>query len=390
MSNLLRRALAVACASATALIANAAFADIRVGVDVSTTGPAASIGIPSKNTVLMWPQTLGGQKAHYVLLDDGSDPAAAVRNVRKLISEEKVDVIVGPNITPNAIAALDAIAENGTPMVALAASAAIIEPQTDARRRWAFKMPQNDSHMATVLTEYMGNHGVKTVGFIGFSDTYGESWWREFSRLAEVRKLKVVGNERFGRNDTSVTGQVLKLMSANPDAILIAGSGTPAVLPQKTLVERGYKGKIYQTHGIATWDFLRVGGKDVEGTLFPTGPVVVARQLPASHPVRKVALDFVTRYEAKYGADSVTQFAGDAWGAWQLLDDASRRALKTGAQPGTREFRNALRNAIEATTNLTVPNGVLNLNAKDHQGFDQRSRVMGTVRNGKFAYAGDE
>ncbi len=383
----LRRALACAallCASA------AAQADIRVGIDVSTTGPAASIGIPSKNTVLMWPQTLGGQKAHYVLLDDGSDPAAAVRNVRKLISEEKVDVIVGPNITPNAIAALDAIAENETPMVALAASAAIIEPLTDARRRWAFKMPQNDSHMATVLTEHMSNHGVKTVGFIGFSDTYGESWWREFTRLAEVRKLKVVGNERFGRNDTSVTGQVLKLMSANPDAILIAGSGTPAVLPQKTLAERGYKGRIYQTHGIATWDFLRVGGKDVEGTLFPTGPVVVARQLPASHPVRKVALDFVTRYEAKYGADSVTQFAGDAWGAWQLLDDATRRALKTGAQPGTREFRNAMRNAIETTTNLTIPNGVMNMNAKDHQGFDQRSRVMGTIRNGKFAYAGDE
>jgi branched-chain amino acid transport system substrate-binding protein len=326
MPKLLRRALVVACATATALIANAALADIRVGVDVSTTGPAASIGIPSKNTMLMWPQTLGGQKAHYVLLDDGSDPTAAVRNVRKLISEEKVDVIVGPNITPNAIAALDAIAESETPMVALAASAAIIEPLTDPRRRWAFKMPQNDSHMATVLTEYMSNHGVKTVGFIGFSDTYGESWWREFSRLAEVRKLKVVGNERFGRNDTSVTGQVLKLMSANPDAILIAGSGTPAVLPQKTLAERGYKGRIYQTHGIATWDFLRVGGKDVEGTLFPTGPVVVARQLPANHPVRKVALDFVTRYEAKYGADSVTQFAGDAWGAWQLLDDASRRA----------------------------------------------------------------
>ncbi|QBY54113.1 MULTISPECIES: ABC transporter substrate-binding protein [Cupriavidus] len=368
----------------------AALADIRVGIDVSTTGPAASIGIPSKNTVLMWPQTLGGQKAHYVILDDGSDPAAAVRNVRKLISEEKVDVIVGPNITPTALAALDAVSEGETPMVALAASASIVEPQTDAKRRWAFKMPQNDSHMATVLTEYMSNHGIRTVGFIGFADAYGESWWREFSRLAEVRKIKVVANERFSRNDTSVTGQVLKLMAANPDAVLIAGAGTPSVLPQKTLGERGYKGKVYQTHGIATWEFLRMGGKDVEGTLFPTGPVVVARQLPENHPVRKVALDFVNRYEGKYGADSVTQFAGDAWGAWLLLDDAARRALKTGAQPGTREFRAAMRDALESTTNLTIPNGVLNLNAKDHQGFDQRSRVMGVIRNGKFAYAGDK
>lgn len=373
----------------TLACAASAQADIRVGVDLSTTGPAASIGIPSKNTVLMWPQTIGGQKAHYVILDDGSDPSAAVRNVRKLISEEKVDVIVGPNITPTAIAALDAVSEGETPMVALAASASIVEPQSDPKRRWAFKMPQNDSHMATVLTEYMSNHGVRTVAFIGFSDAYGESWWREFSKLAELRKIRIVANERFSRNDTSVTGQVLKLMAANPDAILIAGAGTPSVLPQKSLGERGYKGKIYQTHGIATWEFLRMGGKDVEGTLFPTGPVVVARQLPENHPVKKVALDFVTRYEAKYGSDSVTQFAGDAWGAWMLLDDAATRALKTGAKPGTREFRQAMRAALETTTNLTVPNGVINQNAQDHQGFDQRSRVMGVIRNGKFSYAGD-
>ena len=352
--------------------------------------PISATGIPSRNTVQMWPQTLGGQRAQYIVLDDATDPAAAVRNVRKLIAEDKVDVIVGPNITPNAIAALDAIAESGTPMVALAASASIIEPPGDARRRWAFKMPQNDALMATILTEHMTNQGVKTVGFIGFNDAYGESWWREFSKMAEIRRLRVVGNERFGLTDTSVTGQILKLMSANPDAILIAGSGTPAVLPQKALGERGYKGRIYQTHGIASWDFLRVGGKDVEGTLFPTGPVVVARQLPDSYPVKKVALDFVTRYEAKYGPDTVTQFAGDAWGAWLLLDDASRRALKSGAQPGTPAFRAALRDAIESTHNLTVPNGVLNLSAQDHQGFDQRARVMGVVRNGKFAYAGDK
>ncbi|PLQ01464.1 ABC transporter substrate-binding protein [Cupriavidus pauculus] len=368
----------------------AARADIRVGVDLSLTGAAAAIGIPSANTVQLWPQTLGGQRAQYIVLDDGTDPAAAVRNVRKFIAEDKVDVIVGPNITPNAIAALDATAETGTPMVALAASASIVEPQTDPRRRWAFKMPQNDALMATLLTEYMANHGVKTVGFIGFNDAYGESWWREFSKMAEMRHLRVVAQERFGRMDTSVTGQVLKLMSANPDTILIAGSGTPAVLPQKTLNERGYKGRIYQTHGIASWDFLRIGGKDVEGTLFPTGPVVVARALPDSHPAKTVALDFVRRYEAKHGADTVTQFAGDAWGAWLLLDDASRRALKTGAQPGTPAFRHALRDAIESTKNLTVPNGVLSLSAQDHQGFDQRARVMGTIRNGKFAYAGDK
>lgn len=373
-------------ASAAAL-ALPAQADIRVGVVLSTTGPAAAIGIPSKNTVQMWPATIGGQRAQVIVLDDASDPSMAVRDVRKLIAEDKVDVIVGPTIVPTALASLDAVAEGQTPMITLAASASIVEPQ-DAKRRWAFKMPQNDSQMATLVTQHMADNGVHTVGFIGFTDAYGESWWREFSKLADVRKLRVVANERFARTDTSVTGQILKLMAAKPDAILIAGAGTPAALPQRTLVERGYKGRIYQTHGIASTEFLKVGGKDVESTLFPTGPVVVARELPAGHPVRKVAVEFADRYEAKYGPNTVTQFAGDAWGAWQLLDNATARALKTSATPGTPAFRAALRDALETTRDLTVPNGVLNLNTQDHQGFDQRSRVMGIIKNGRFAYAG--
>jgi branched-chain amino acid transport system substrate-binding protein len=280
---------------------------------------------------------------------------------------------------------LDPLAESQTPMVALAASASIVEPQ-DARRAWAFKMPQNDTHMTTILTQHMVDNGIKTVAFIGFADAYGEGWWREFSKLAELRKIKVVANERFARTDTSVTGQVLKIMAAQPDAVLVAGSATPAVLPQKTLVERGYKGRIYQTHGIATLEFLKVGGKDVEGTFFPTGPAVVAKQLPANNPVRKVALDFTSRYEAAYGEGTVTQFAADAWGAWMLIANAVPQALKS-AKPGTVEFRIALRAALENTRDLTVPQGVINMNARDHVGLDQRSRVMGRIQGGRFTYA---
>jgi branched-chain amino acid transport system substrate-binding protein len=309
----------------------------------------------------------------------------AVRNARKLTAEERVDVIVGPNTTPNALAMLDVAAESQTPMIALAASSSIVEP-VDAKRAWTFKMPQNDSHMATILTQHMADNGIKTVAFIGFADAYGENWWREFSKLAELRKLRVVANERYARNDTSVTGQILKIMSAQPDAVLVAGSATPAVLPQKTLVERGYKGRIYQTHGIGTLEFLKVGGKDVEGTFFPTGPAVVARQLPESHPTKKVAVTFTNRYEAAYGAGTMTQFAADAWGAYMLIANAVPQALKT-AQPGTAQFRSALRTAIENTKNLTVPQGVINMNPKDHVGLDQRSRVMGRIVNNRFSYA---
>jgi len=368
--------------------ATGASAQITIGVDLSTTGPAAAIGIQSNNAIRLWPDTLGGQPARYVVLDDGSDVTRAVRNMRKLTSEDRVDAIVGPNLTASALAALDVLQESGTPMVALAASAVIVEPQSDPKKRWAFKMPQNDSLMASILVEHMRKHGVKTVGFIGFADSYGESWWKEFNEAAQGNP-KVVAQERFQRTDPSVMAQVLKIIAAKPDAVLVAGSGTPAALPQQTLVERGYDKPIYQTHGIGTLEFLQLGGKSVEATLFPTGPAVVARELPDSNPVKKVAVEFADRYEAEYGAGTLTQFAGDAWGAWMLLDSAVARALKTGAQPGTPQFRSALRDALESTRDLAVPNGVLNLSPDNHQGFDERARVMGTIRDGRFAYAGD-
>ena len=381
----LRRLAGVTAISAAMLAAAPATAQIKVGINISTTGPAAAIGASTRNTVLLWPKEIAGQKVEYILLDDASDVSNAVRNARKLTAEEQVDILVGPNTTPNALAMLDVVAEAQTPIITLAAAAAIVEP-VDAKRKWAFKMPQNDTHMSTILTQAMADAGVKTVGFIGFADAYGEGWWKEFSKLAELRKLRIVASERYARTDTSVTGQILKIMSAKPDAVLIAASATPAVLPQKTLVERGYKGKIYQTHGIGTLDFLRVGGKDVEGTLFPTGPAVVAKGLPESNPVKKVALDFTRRYEAAYGVGTTTQFAGDAWGAYMLIANAVPQALKV-AKPGTREFRAALRTAIENTNNLTVPQGVINMSPTDHVGLDQRSRVMGIIRDNKFTYA---
>jgi branched-chain amino acid transport system substrate-binding protein len=372
-------------AAAAALVAaTVAHADLKVGIDLSTTGPAAAIGITSKNAMLMWPPTIAGQKADYIVLDDGSDPGAAVRNIHKLINEDHVDVIVGPNITPAALAALDPIADAKTPMITLIGSASVVEPQQGARV-WAYKMAQTDNAMAEVMTRYMANHNVKTVGFIGFADSYGDSWLNAFTTFAALRHIQVVATERFNRTDASVTGQVLKLIAAKPDAVLIAGAGTPTVLPQRTLVERGFKGPIYQTHGIATPEFIKLGGKDVEGTLFPTQPVVVARTLPADHPSKRAALAFVDAYEAKYGAGSVTQFAGDAAGVYPRLQDAVGRALKT-AQPGTEAFRVALRNELERAHELVVPNGVVNTTPKDHVGLDQRASVMGTIRDGKFVY----
>ena len=342
-----------------AAIAGGALADINVGVTLSATGPAASLGIPEKNTIDLLPKTIAGQKVNYIVLDDASDTTTAVKNAKKLISENKVDVLIGSTTTPNSLAMIDVAAEGETPMISMAASARIVEPMDD-KKRWVFKTPQNDAQMSTAIVEHMTNSGIATVAYIGFSDAYGEGWWNEFAKIAEVRKLKLVGNERFNRTDTSVTGQVLKILAAKPDAVLIGGAGTPAALPQKALKEKGYKGVIYQTHGVANADFLRVCGKDCEGTLLPAGPVLVAGQLPADHPVKKSATEYVSKYEAAHGKGSVSTFGAHAWDAAQLLNAAAPVALKK-AQPGSKEFRAALRDALEGVKNLPVAHGVVNI-----------------------------
>ena len=367
--------------------AGTAAAQIKVGVTLSATGPAASLGIPEKNTFPLLPKTIAGQTVEYIVLDDASDSTTAVKNARKLISEDKVDVLIGSTVTPNSLAMIDVAAESETPMISMAASAAIVEPQ-DPKRRWVFKTPQNDSHMTTAILSHMADNGIKTIGFIGFADAYGEGWYREVSKLADIRKIKMVANERFARADTSVTGQILKILAANPDAVLIAGSGTPAALPQKTLKERGYKGKIYQTHGVANNDFLRVCGKDCEGTWLPSGPILVAEQLPDSNPVKKSALAYKSAYEKAYGAGSVSTFGGHAWDAGALMAHAVPAALKAG-KPGTPEFRKGLRDALENTKELAGAHGIFNMSPTDHLGFDQRSRVMVQIVDGKWKRGGD-
>ena len=375
--------LALLCA-AVAGFSTAAWADVNVGVTVSATGPAASLGIPERNTIALMPREIGGQKINYIVLDDASDTTAAVTNTRKLISENKVDIVLGSTTTPNSLAMIDAVTESKTPMISMAASASIVEP-VDAKKRWVFKTPQNDIMMALAIAEHMAASGVKTAAYIGFSDAYGEGWAREFSKALELKKIQLVANERFSRTDTSVTGQVLKIMGAKPDAVLVGGSGTPAALPQKALKERGYAGKYYQTHGVANADFLRVGGKDVEGTLLPAGPVLVAAQLPASNPVRKSALEYIDAYEKAHGKGSVSTFGGHAWDAGLLLKAAVPVALNK-AQPGTAEFRAALRDALEGTKNVAGAHGIFNMSPTDHLGLDQRARVMVKIENGTWKY----
>ena len=362
----------------TALSATAALADLTIGVSLPLTGPASGLGIPMNNQLKLWPQTIAGEKVKLIILDDATDPTNGVKNARRFVTEDKVDLILGSAATPVGIAMADVALESKTPQ--LLATPAQLPPGKDA---WSFRLPQSNAVMSHAVVEHMKKQGVKTVGFLGYTDAYGEGWLKDFTPIAEKAGIKVIAAERFARTDTSVTGQALKLTAANPDAMLIVASGSGAAMPHKAVVERGFKGKIYQTHAAATRDLMRVGGKDVEGSYVVSGPVIAPEQLPDSHPSKKMALDFVNQYEKANGAGSRNQFAGHSYDALIVLEKAVPMALKK-AKTGTPEFRTALRDSIETMGRTLFAHGIMNWTKDDHWGFTMETAVMLKVVDGKF------
>jgi branched-chain amino acid transport system substrate-binding protein len=334
-----------------------------------------------QNYFKLWPNTIAGEKLNVIILDDATDPTKGVQNARRFVTEDKVDIIIGSAATPVAIPIADVAAESGT--VQLAASPIGLPPGKDA---WSFRLPQSNVVMAHAMVELMKKQGVKTIGFLGYTDAYGEQWLSAITAEGEKNGIKVIATERFARSDTSVTAQALKLTAANPDAMLIVASGSGAAMPHKAVVERGYKGKIYQTHAAATRDLMRVGGKDVEGAFVVSGPAVVGELLPDSHPSKKLALDFVAKYEKAYGPGSRNQFAGHSYDAWIVLEKVVPVALKK-AKPGTKEFRAALKDAIEGMGRTPFAHGIMNWTKDDHWGYTLDTGVMLTVKNGDWALA---
>jgi branched-chain amino acid transport system substrate-binding protein len=362
-------------------LASAETSEITIGITISTTGPAAALGIPERNALEFVPKEIGGVPLKVIVLDDGGDPTNATTNARRFVTESKADIIMGSSTTPPSVAVSNVANEAGIPHFGLAPF-----PITPERAKWSVDMPQPVPIMGKVLYGHMKAHNIKTVGYIGYSDSYGDLWFNDFKTQGAPMGMTLVDEERFARPDTSVTGQVLKLVAANPDAILVGASGTAAGLPQSELRDRGYKGLIYQTHGAASMDFIRIAGKSAEGVIMASGPVMSPETQPDSALTKKPGLALVTAYEAKFGANSRSQFAGHSYDAFEVLKRVIPVALKT-AKPGTPEFRDAIRQAFLTEREIPASQGVYNFTEKDRYGLDDRSRIILTVKDGKYVPA---
>lgn len=364
-----------------ALGIGSAHAQLKVGITMSASGPGAALGQPQSKTVAALPKEIAGQKVTYIALDDESDPTKASQNARKMIAEEKVDVLIGSSLTPVSLPLIDIAAEAKTPLLTLAAAAVLVQPMDD-KKKWVFKVVPNDDIMATAILKFIAKSGAKKLGYIGFSDGYGEGYYNVLKTEAPKAGVELTTHEVYARSDASVTGQILKIIATKPDAVFIAAAGTPAVLPQKALRERGYKGPIYQTHGVATNEFIRLGGKDVEGAIYTGEAFTIVDDLPKDSPFRAAPEKYIAAYKAVHKEDPAA-FGAHLWDSMVLVENAMPAALKAG-KPGTPEFRAALRDAIESGKQIYLCNGLSNMSASNHNGYDERSAFLIEVKNGKF------
>ena len=359
-------------------------AEILVGFVTGLSGPVSSIGIPNAKGLAAgeaYIGEVGGEKLRVIQLDDGSDPTASARNARKLVEQEKVDILIGTSGAPQTLAMATAAIEMKIPMIAVSPIAAV--PPGDGGP-WVVQTPQPTPLLVQGIVDHMKARGLKTVAFIGFSDAFGDLMYDSLSQSAKAADIKVIANERYARSDSSVTAQVLRALAARPDAIMLGGTGTPGALPVIALSERGYKGPLYGNHGLISADFLRLAGKAANGIICPTGPVTAAEQLPASNPIQKVALAFRAAFEKANGEAPTDSFSSYSFDGWLVFVDAAKRAMATGAKPGSPEFRAALREALFTTKELAGTQGVYTYTPADRHGVDARARILVQIEDGKY------
>lgn len=367
--------------SATAVLS--AQAQIKVGVVLSTTGPASSLGIPERKTIELFPKEIAGEKVQYIILDDASDPTGAVKATKKLVAEENVHLVIGATTTPSSLAMRDVVADAGVPQISIAAGRSIVFP-VDDKRKWVFNTAPTTALMAGAVVQHMKKKGVKTAAYIGFDDAFGEDWAANFAEAAKAAGIEVVANERYSRAATSATGQTLHIKAANPDVVMIGASGTAAALPERSFKQIGYSGTLYQSGGVGNPDFLRVCGADCNGTVVAVAPGMVATQLAADSPIKQSAMRFANTYEGAHGKKTLTQFGANAWDSGILFEAAVPVALKQAKPGDLPAFRKALRDALEGLKGVPAAGGVYTMASDNHNGLDELGVVLVKIVDGDW------
>lgn len=351
---------------------------ISIGAVLDISGPASSLGIPERDTLLMLADQLNakgginGRPVKLTILDNKSDETESVLAVKKLIDQEKVSAIIGCSASGTSLAMVDTVTKESVPMISLAASSKIVEPASD--RKWVFKTAQSDKTVTGKIIKYAKSKGIERIALLYMNNAYGDGGRQELTKAAEANGVKIVFQDKFEATDKEMSAQLTKIKGTDAQAVVVW-----AIPPSASIVTRNYKEiglniPMIHSHGIANQSFLDLAGDKANGIILPVGKLIVAGQLPDTDPQKQTLVTYAKDYAAKYNTPP-SAFGGHGADGFNLLVQAIKEA-------GT--DRGKIRDALEKIKNFTGISGVFNMSEQDHNGLDESSMVMVEVKDGKW------
>ncbi len=351
---------------------------IRIGSFLSVTGPAAFLGDPEQKTLEMVVERLNaeggvpGRKLQLITYDDGGDAEKARTFAKRLLEQDKVDVIVGGSTTGTTMAAVPLVEAAQVPFVSLAGAVAIVEPV----RKWVFKTPHTDRMACEKIFTDLQARKLAKVALISGSGGFDKSMRGECIKVAPKYGIEIVADETYGAADNDMTPQLTKIRASNAQAVLNAGFGQGPALVTRNYRQVGLTLPLYQSHGVASKEYIKLSGPAAEGVRLPAAALLVPELLAAGDPQKPVVTAYKRDYEARYKSD-VSTFGGHAYDGLMLVVNAIKRA-------GSAD-KDKLRDALEATKGYVGTGGVVNMSASDHMGLDLSAFLMLEVKNGTWS-----
>lgn len=377
----IRRALSpLALPLAVALFAAPATAQepIRIGSFLAVTGPASFLGDPEAKTLEMVVEQLNaqggvlGRRLQLVHYDSAGDAEKARTFAKRLIEQDRVDVIVGGSTTGETMAVVPLAEQVGLPFVSLAGAVVIVEPV----KKWVFKTPHTDRMACDKIFVDMKARGATRAALISGSGGFDKSMRAECLKVAPNHGVQIVADETYGAADTDMTPQLTKIRASNAQAVLNAGFGQGPAIVTRNFRQVGLTLPLYQSHGVASKEYIRLAGEAAEGVRLPAAALLVADLLDAGDAQKSVVTGYRDAYQKRYGSE-VSTFGGHAYDGLMLYVHAVKAA------GGTDKAR--VRDALEATRGYVGTGGIVNMSASDHMGLDLSAFRMLEIRNGTWS-----
>nr|WP_322789570.1 ABC transporter substrate-binding protein [Castellaniella defragrans] len=351
---------------------------IKIGSVLSTTGPAAFLGDPEAKTLEMYVESINkdggvlGRQLQLVHYDDGSDANKANGFTKRLIFDDKVDVIIGGTTTGATMSMVPLVEKAEIPFISLAGAVVVIDPV----KKWVFKMPHTDRMAAEKVFEDMKKRGISKIALVSETSGFGQSGKKESETVASKYGIDIVAQEVYGPKDTDMSPQLTKIKN-NPavQAVFIFGLGQGPALVQRNYKQLDIKLPVYESHGVCSEEFIKLARDAAEGTRLPCAALVVAQDLPDSDPQKPVVTGYAKAFQERWKQD-VSTFGGHAYDGLMVYLDAVKRAGSTD--------KAKVRDAIESTKGLMGTGGEFNMSATDHMGLDLSAFRMLEIKGGHW------